>query len=56
VKTTIFLTDMGDFQTVNAIYGKRFSGALPARSTVQVAALPKNGSVEIEMIAYAPQR
>ena len=56
VKTTIFLTDMGDFQTVNAIYGKRFAGDLPARSTVQVAALPKNGAVEIEMIAYAPVR
>jgi 2-iminobutanoate/2-iminopropanoate deaminase len=56
VKTTIFLTDMGDFQTVNAIYGKRFSGGLPARSTVQVAALPKSGAVEIEMIAYAPRR
>ena len=56
VKTTIFLTDMADFQTVNAIYGKRFSGDLPARSTVQVAALPKNGVVEIEMIVYAPQR
>jgi 2-iminobutanoate/2-iminopropanoate deaminase len=56
VKTTIFLTSMADFQTVNAIYGKRFSGALPARSTVQVVALPKNGAVEIEMIAYAPQR
>jgi 2-iminobutanoate/2-iminopropanoate deaminase len=56
VKTTIFLMDMADFQTVNAIYGKRFSGALPARSTVQVAALPKSGLVEIEMIAYAPQR
>jgi 2-iminobutanoate/2-iminopropanoate deaminase len=56
VKTTIFLTDMGDFQTVNAIYGKRFAGDLPARSTVQVTALPKNGAVEIEMIAYAPVR
>ncbi len=47
---------MADFQTVNAIYGKRFTGALPARSTVQVAALPKAGLVEIEMVAYAPQR
>jgi 2-iminobutanoate/2-iminopropanoate deaminase len=56
VKTTIFLLDMADFQTVNAIYGKRFTGALPARSTVQVAALPKAGLVEIEMVAYAPQR
>ena len=56
VKTTIFLTDMADFQTVNAIYGRRFSGGLPARSTVQVAALPKSGAVEIEMIAYAPRQ
>jgi 2-iminobutanoate/2-iminopropanoate deaminase len=54
VKTTIFLADMADFQTVNAIYGARFSGAPPARSTVQVASLPKAGLVEIEMIAYAP--
>jgi 2-iminobutanoate/2-iminopropanoate deaminase len=54
VKTTMFLADMADFQTVNAIYGARFSGAPPARSTVQVAALPKGGLVEIEMIAYAP--
>jgi 2-iminobutanoate/2-iminopropanoate deaminase len=54
VKTTIFLADMSDFQTVNTIYGARFSEAPPARSTVQVAALPKGGLVEIEMIAYAP--
>jgi 2-iminobutanoate/2-iminopropanoate deaminase len=56
VKTTIFLADMGDFQAVNAIYGARFAGAPPARSTVQVAGLPKGGLVEIEMIAYAPLR
>jgi 2-iminobutanoate/2-iminopropanoate deaminase len=54
VKTTIFLADMADFQTVNTIYGARFAGAPPARSTVQVAALPKGGLVEIEMIAYLP--
>ncbi len=54
VKTTIFLVDMADFQTVNAIYGTRFAGVPPARSTVQVAALPKGGLVEIEMVAYAP--
>jgi 2-iminobutanoate/2-iminopropanoate deaminase len=54
VKTTIFLANMADFQTVNTIYGARFTGAPPARSTVQVAALPKGGLVEIEMIAYAP--
>ncbi len=55
VKTTIFLTNMADFATVNAIYGRRFTGSLPARSTVQVAALPKAGQVEIEMIAYLPR-
>jgi 2-iminobutanoate/2-iminopropanoate deaminase len=55
VKTTIYLTDMADFQTVNAVYGARFQGAAPARSTVQVAALPRGGLVEIEMIAYRPR-
>lgn len=55
VKTTIFLADMADFGTVNAIYGARFGDTPPARSTVQVAALPKGGLVEIEMIAYAPR-
>ena len=40
---------MADFQTVNALYGKRFSGVLPARTTVQAKALPKGGLVEIEM-------
>lgn len=55
VKTTIYLTDMDDFQTVNAVYGARFRGAAPARSTVQVAALPRGGLVEIEMIAYCPR-
>lgn len=53
VKTTIFLTDLGDFQTVNEIYGKYFSENPPARSTVQVAALPKGAKVEIEAIAFA---
>lgn len=51
VKTVIFLANMGDFATVNAIYGEVFSHEPPARSTVQVAALPRNGLVEIEMIA-----
>ena len=55
MKTTIYLTDMADFQTVNAVYGARFQGAAPARSTVQVAALPRGGLVEIEMIAYHPR-
>jgi 2-iminobutanoate/2-iminopropanoate deaminase len=50
-KTTIFLTDFADFQTVNEIYGSYFKNEPPARSTVQVAALPKNARVEIEVIA-----
>ena len=51
VKTTIYLTDLGDFQAVNETYGKRFSGTFPARATVQVAALPKGARVEIDAIA-----
>ena len=51
VKTTIFLTSMSDFATVNEIYAKRFSQNPPARSTVQVAGLPKGVNVEIEIIA-----
>src|SRR6266481_9415077 len=53
VKTTIFLTNLGDFQTVNEIYGSYFKQDPPARSTVQVAALPKGVNVEIEVIAAA---
>jgi 2-iminobutanoate/2-iminopropanoate deaminase len=55
VKTTIFLTDLGDFQTVNEIYGSYFKQDPPARSTVQVAALPKSANVEIEVIAVAEE-
>jgi 2-iminobutanoate/2-iminopropanoate deaminase len=51
VKATIFVADLGDFGTVNEVYGKRFPAAPPARSTVQVAALPKGARVEIELIA-----
>jgi 2-iminobutanoate/2-iminopropanoate deaminase len=51
VKTTIFLTDMADFATVNAIYAGAFDAAPPARSTVAVAALPLGALVEIEAIA-----
>jgi 2-iminobutanoate/2-iminopropanoate deaminase len=51
LKTTIFLVDMGDFATVNAIYGRFVSDPPPARSTVGVAALPKGARVEIEVIA-----
>lgn len=53
VKTTIFLTNLGDFQSVNEIYGSYFKHDAPARSTVQVAALPKGVNVEIEVIAVA---
>jgi len=55
VKTTIFLTDLGDFQTVNEIYGSYFKQAPPARSTVQVSGLPKGARVEIEAIAMIDQ-
>lgn len=51
VKTTIFLTDLGNFATVNAIYDEFFGTSKPARSTVQVSALPKGANVEIECIA-----
>lgn len=51
VKTTVFLTDMGAFGQVNAIYSKHFSAPYPARSCVQVSALPKGGFFEIEAIA-----
>lgn len=50
VKSTIFLTDLADFQAVNSAYGSFFSEAPPARSTVQVAALPLGSSIEIECI------
>lgn len=51
VKTTVFLADIHDFGKVNEIYAKYFTGETPARSCVQVAALPKNGLVEIECVA-----
>jgi 2-iminobutanoate/2-iminopropanoate deaminase len=55
VKTTIFLADIGDFAVVNAVYGRFMPDPPPARSTVQVAALPKGGLVEIEAIARRGQ-
>jgi 2-iminobutanoate/2-iminopropanoate deaminase len=51
VKATIYLTDLNDFAAVNDVYGKRFPSAPPARSTVQVAALPKGARVEIDLVA-----
>ena len=52
VKTTIFLVDMADFAVVNAVYGRFFTTNPPARSTVQVAALPRGVAVEVEMVVY----
>ncbi|QUI89786.1 RidA family protein [Porphyromonas gingivalis] len=51
VKTTCFLADMSDFAAMNAVYEKQFTGDFPARSAVAVKTLPKNGLVEIEIIA-----
>lgn len=51
VKTTVFLKDMNDFAAMNEVYAKYFSSAPPARSTVEVARLPKDAFVEIEVIA-----
>jgi 2-iminobutanoate/2-iminopropanoate deaminase len=53
VKTTVFLRDMNDFGTMNEIYGSYFQEDPPARSTFQVAKLPRDGAVEIEVVALA---
>ncbi len=52
VKSTVFLTNLADFAGMNEVYGQHFTADFPARSTVQVAALPKGASVEIEVIAH----
>jgi len=51
VKTTVFMRDMGEFALMNAVYAEFFTQNFPARSTVQVAALPRGGAVEIEAVA-----
>jgi 2-iminobutanoate/2-iminopropanoate deaminase len=51
VKTTVFLIDLGDFPVFNEVYGRHLGSARPARSTVQVSALPRNAVVEIELVA-----
>jgi 2-iminobutanoate/2-iminopropanoate deaminase len=51
VKTTVFLADLGDFGTVNQIYGERFTAEPPARSTIEAKKLPREAKVEIEAIA-----
>lgn len=52
VKTTVFLTNLADFAAMNEVYAQYFTTDFPARSTVQVAALPRGASVEIEVIAH----
>jgi 2-iminobutanoate/2-iminopropanoate deaminase len=54
VKTTVFMTDLGQFAAMNEVYGKHFRPPFPARSTVQVSALPKGSDVEIEAVAVRP--
>jgi len=51
VKTTVYLADMADFQAMNEVYAKRFSGPPPARTTIAAAGLPKNARVEIDVVA-----
>ncbi len=55
IKTTVFLRDIGDFSAMNAVYATFFSEESPARSALQVAALPKGASVEIEAVALATE-
>jgi 2-iminobutanoate/2-iminopropanoate deaminase len=52
VKSTVYLTDLGEFGAMNEVYGTCFQDAFPARSTVQVAALPRGARVEIEVVAH----
>jgi 2-iminobutanoate/2-iminopropanoate deaminase len=52
VKTTVFLTNLADFAAMNEVYAKYFTSDFPARSTIQVAALPKGANVEIEVVAH----
>jgi 2-iminobutanoate/2-iminopropanoate deaminase len=52
VKTTVFMTNLADFAAMNEVYAKHFTADFPARSTVQVAALPRGAQVEIEVVAH----
>jgi 2-iminobutanoate/2-iminopropanoate deaminase len=54
IKTTVFLRDINEFARMNAVYAEFFTEKPPARSAVQVAALPRNGAVEIEAVALVP--
>lgn len=55
IKTTIYVTDLGDFAALNQLYGEAMGDHRPARSTVQVAALPKGARVEIDLVARLPE-
>ncbi len=52
VKSTVFLTDLANFAAMNEVYGRYFTDNFPARSTIQVVALPKGANVEIEVVAH----
>ena len=52
VKSTVFLTNLADFAAMNEVYAQHFTADFPARSTIQVAALPKGANVEIEVVAH----
>jgi 2-iminobutanoate/2-iminopropanoate deaminase len=55
VKTTIFLTDLNHFSSVNKIYAENFKGVFPARSTVEVSSLPKGAEIEVEAVVHLPR-
>jgi 2-iminobutanoate/2-iminopropanoate deaminase len=54
IKATVFMTNLGDFARMNEVYSRFFTSEFPARSTIQVAALPRGASIEIEVIALYP--
>jgi 2-iminobutanoate/2-iminopropanoate deaminase len=56
VKTTVYLHDLADFPTFNEIYGRWIGDARPARSTVQVSALPRGALIEIDLVAFMPSK
>jgi 2-iminobutanoate/2-iminopropanoate deaminase len=56
VKTTIYLSDLGDFQKVNSIYAEKFGEVAPARATVEVSRLPKGALVEIDAVAHVESK
>jgi 2-iminobutanoate/2-iminopropanoate deaminase len=56
VKSTVYLVDLADFAAMNEVYGRRFPSDPPARSTVQVAALPRGARVEVEVLAVSPAK